>query len=425
MQGSEHRAALVQWALSAAETAGPEAFSAAVAGRAARACAAEAGDVRLLVFPEMSGLWLLLAELGGRAPADGMAAAGRAAAKGTAQREAVRLAGRLLRNPSSVLRLLSRGVGGVLDDDGWSRHLWQWLEPFREAARRHGVYVCPGSTLLPPFTRGPAGGLRFSRRGLANTGCLIAPNGRVLGFRRKLRLTPLERRAGIAPGETAWDLQPFDTELGRIGIAVCLDGFYRAIIDAYDARGCRYLLQPSANSIDWNARLPRRPDHPCCRRDSRGGELHGWEASSRDSRGKEMYGGKSRRKKSGSARSELRNKTKKCYVQQSGEWLRCGAGALIQGCENIRAVYNPMCVTAGRLLQHSGRSAVWVNRRLLGEEELPAGREAGGFADAAGPETEGDTAASLTGDNSAAPLPGLLSIAVNEYGEELVYGPIP
>jgi predicted amidohydrolase len=264
----------------------------------------------------------------------------------------------LLRDPRVGLRLLTRAAAGLRSDRGWEEHLEQWLFPFRQAARRFGVYVCPGSTLLPMFRREPAGRLVFERRGLANTSCLIAPNGRVLGFRRKLRLTPLERRAGIAAGDPAFDLLPFDTELGRIGVAVCLDGFYRDIVDAFDAQGCRWLLQPSANSIDWNAELPRN------------------------------------------------------RVLQSEEWLHCGAGALIQGCEHIRAVYNPMCATRGRLLRHSGRSAVWVNRRLVQHGQ------AAEASDSIRPENAG-------GAGGDALPTGLIAIAESEYTEELVCGPLP
>lgn len=365
-------AALIQWSLSATETAGPEAFAAAVAARAELACMRE--GVRLLVFPEMSGLWLLLAELAGRPP---VPEAGEMPAP---RRAILRLVGdilaSMLRRPRGLLCLPARGFAGLLDAREWQRQLEQWVRPFREAARRHHIHICPGSSLLPPFRREPGGRLRLIGRGLANTSCLIAPNGRILGFRRKLHLTPLERRAGIAAGSPERDLQPFDTALGRIGIAVCLDGFYPDIVEALDTRGCRYLLQPSANSIDWNAELARRADQ------LRGGD--------------------------GSSLPVVRKKKGFYYVLQRDEWLRCGAGALIQGAENLRAVYNPMCVTRGRILRHSGRSTAWVNRHLVEAERSPEG-----------------SAPELRGRRGVSELPGVIAAAGDAYGEAVLYAPLP
>ncbi|MDZ7795362.1 MAG: hypothetical protein U5P10_17225 [Spirochaetia bacterium] len=56
-----HQAALIQWRLLPQETGSAEAFAAAVSMHADQACGNE--QVKLLVFPELSGLGLLLEKL--------------------------------------------------------------------------------------------------------------------------------------------------------------------------------------------------------------------------------------------------------------------------------------------------------------------------------------------------------------------------
>src|SRR6056297_2571716 len=55
------QAALIQWRLLPQETSSAENFAAAVSKRAEDACGKQ--KVNLLVFPELSGLWLLLDKL--------------------------------------------------------------------------------------------------------------------------------------------------------------------------------------------------------------------------------------------------------------------------------------------------------------------------------------------------------------------------
>ena len=307
-----HQTALIQWRLLPQETSSAENFAAAVSKRAEDACGK--GPVKLLVFPELSGLWLLLDKLFS-APARQYSST-----RASAFALLPQLFPQLLRNPGIGVKLLTRRGGRALTNKGWKQHLNEWLSPFCEMARAHNVYICPGSTLLPLFQSGPRGQLQLINSRPANTTCLIAPSGKVLGYRRKISLTKVERNLGLLAGTVERETLPFQTELGTIGIAVCLDGFYADIVARLDMQGCEFILQPSANSVDWNAQLTRE-------------------------------------------------KHKK--VLQSTEWLSCGIGAQIQGRENIVAAYNPMCVTPGPFFSNSGKSTMWVNLRRVTLDSLP------------------------------------------------------
>ena len=295
--------ALIQWRLLPHEVESAEAFAQAVHRRIAKACSQR--SVRLLVFPELSGLWLQLSAVLGRSSVVDSNPAGFAELAGLATKLVVR-------EPGALLRGLFGAGGRALTANRWKQHLQEWLEPFCRGAEEHNVYVCPGSIFLPRFHYSPRGNPVMDKPGPANTSCLIAPNGKPLGFRRKVRLTALEKRLGLIAGDVAEDLLPYRTGLGRVGLAVCLDGFYEDIIARLDMQGTEYLLQPSANSIDWNSLLQRETKRP---------------------------------------------------VRQSAEWMTCGSGALIQGRERIIAAYNPMCVTRGLLFANSGKSSAWINCR--------------------------------------------------------------
>ena len=128
-----------------------------------------------------------------------------------------------------------------------------------------------------------------------NTAYLFSPKGVCLRRVPKVHLAPpVETRAGFSSG-SKHDLVPVDTAIGRIGILICLDGFFETLIEHYDGLGVDIVVKPSYNTHEW--------DTP-------------W-----------YYG---RGLKEGEA------------------WMKYGLPAMIQGRENLRYGVNPMMV--GKIL---------------------------------------------------------------------------
>jgi len=282
---------IIQWSLSAEEYADPSAFAEAVHRRINGAL--QQGGRKLLVFPELSGLWLQLGRL--LPPGKGLISG------------FLHLAAR---SPAALFTLLSRHRIRILRNYPWEEHIEHWLGPFREAARKYGLYVCPGSSFLPfHIPSAEQEGIKAGGSDIFNAACMISPEGTVLGWRRKIHLTPIEQRLGVRPGSPMYDLSPFQTDYGMVGIALCLDGFYEDVVFSLDRQGARIILQPSANPVDWYADLP----HP---------------------------GGKEK---------------------QYEQWLKTGIGYMIQGREHIRYAVNPMDATKHPVLKNSGCSSIWEN----------------------------------------------------------------
>ncbi len=127
---------------------------------------------------------------------------------------------------------------------------------FSDIAREYGVYLVAGSAVLPPYRiedgvvqweRGP------SRHVVHNSSYLFGPDGLVIGRQDKVDLIELETEAALSltPGSVT-DLQVFDTPLGRIGIAICLDAFSDEIAGHLLGQGAQILVQPSANPGAWD-----------------------------------------------------------------------------------------------------------------------------------------------------------------------------
>jgi len=258
----------------------------------------------LVVFPELTGLWIPLL-------------AGKIARSLTAL-----VSQRLLSSPLKALRSLlsGRGVSFVFLND-WEHTFHAWIEPFREAARLYDTFVCPGSIFLPDLDWEAAAG--WQRRGnrIWNSSCLINPKGKILGWTRKINLTPEEMVLGIKGGSLT-ELTPYQTDLGNIGILVCKDGFHERAVERLDRQGCRIVLMPSANPKAW-MEPPRTGT----------------------------------------------------TISQEKEWLSQGLGSLIQGRENISLSINPMSVSWILEQRDEGLSNVFVNRSrpvlLQSREEFP------------------------------------------------------
>lgn len=131
-----------------------------------------------------------------------------------------------------------------------------YFDVFAEAARRHRVYLVAGSVVLPPFPirDGEAfwQGKPLAPR-LYNTSYFFGPDGKIIGKQDKVNLIDLERdealRLDPAP---LGELRTYETELGKVGIAVCLDAFEDPVVDTLVQEGAEILVQPSANPGPWD-----------------------------------------------------------------------------------------------------------------------------------------------------------------------------
>ena len=104
------------------------------------------------------------------------------------------------------------------------------LAAMAEVARRHKVWLAPGT--LP---------VRIGAK-VANRAPLITPDGR-MAFQDKHVMTRFEAEEwGIAPGAPP---AVFDTDFGRIGIAVCFDAEFPALVRAQVAAGAWLVLVPA------------------------------------------------------------------------------------------------------------------------------------------------------------------------------------
>lgn len=166
----------------------------------------------------------------------------------------------------AVAKLVQRHFAGVMTQRmrhrvGWVRALALhraeaaarlYFGTFSELARRHRAYVVGGTVLLPEMAVEDG---RFEPQGghVYNTAYLFGPDGRVLGRQRKAFLIELEGAEGLdlSPGSVD-ELSVVETELGRVGIAVCFDAFQEPVVERLKALGVDIFVQPSANPGPWN-----------------------------------------------------------------------------------------------------------------------------------------------------------------------------
>jgi predicted amidohydrolase len=97
-------------------------------------------------------------------------------------------------------------------------------------AAKHGVHILVGS--------GPT---KTEDGRYVNTAQLVTPSGKI-GTQDKLIMTPFERDWGVSPGAS---LRVFDTDAGRIGIAICYDSEFPLLVRAMAEAGAELVLVPS------------------------------------------------------------------------------------------------------------------------------------------------------------------------------------
>ena len=223
-----------------------EAFEAKIRQRMeAVAAATDSSLPTLVVFPEDVGLMLVVQGMQERL--EGIASISEAIST-VVSSQAVPLAWtRLIRWKSWVPALFLRHNRRIAE---------QYFTVFGDVAEEHGVYLVAGSAVLPPYRisdgevdwqRGP------ERHVVHNTSYLFGPDGSVLGSQDKVELIALETADALdlTPG-TVDGLQVFDTPLGVIGIAICLDAFSEKVTLRLAELGAQILVQPSANPAAWD-----------------------------------------------------------------------------------------------------------------------------------------------------------------------------
>jgi predicted amidohydrolase len=133
---------------------------------------------------------------------------------------------------------------------------------FCKLARDLGIYLTipllekveqPGEKPIP--ARRASEGTQFF-----NTVCLAGPDGKLVAHYRKLTPWPYPEKSWATPGDRG--LQTFDTQYGRVGLAICFD--IHTILERYDDQKLWALLYPIAWVDDehpaewfWH-RLPER-----------------------------------------------------------------------------------------------------------------------------------------------------------------------
>jgi predicted amidohydrolase len=241
------RLVAVQPAWRAEDYATTEAFAARVLDLTLRAVAGAPGPA-LVAFPELWAL-PLLATVGGAATSlpDGLFAAVRTLLR----RHGGRWTATAARGRWSWARAAYADLGVPAYE--------AWTSAFAAAARASGATIVAGSGFFPTVAFEAARGLHVVDPRPTNLALAFAASGAVVARGSKVELTVgLERRVGLARGRVE-DLPVVATPVGRVAIAVCLDGWYHHVLERLDGLGAQVLVQPSANDADWNRPWPPDP----------------------------------------------------------------------------------------------------------------------------------------------------------------------
>ncbi|MGH2493693.1 MAG: nitrilase-related carbon-nitrogen hydrolase [Ktedonobacteraceae bacterium] len=132
-------------------------------------------------------------------------------------------------------------------------------------AAQHSIYLCASS--IAPHVRTSASIVdinRFGHKkvgkvylpdgpGVYNTAFLWGPDGKLIGTTDKVFLTESERTTlDLMPGDLQ-QVRSFDTEMGKVGIAISLDAFTPEYLRVLDSQGTRIVIQNDANDTLWAA----------------------------------------------------------------------------------------------------------------------------------------------------------------------------
>lgn len=274
-----------------------DAFYDRIQALAQEAVAGSDGAPTLIAFPEAIGLPLAF----GRA---GVLAAGsvRGASWAAVRSHAARLVGAAWRH-----RRVGPSLFFLLDAETVFE---AYTTAFGNAARATGATIVAGTAFLPGVEREAARDVHVADPAVRNVAFTFGPGGKLLGRTGKTYLMPQEAASGLVPAPLD-ALQPVDTPVGRIGVAVCLDAFYEGVVDRLDGLAASIVVQPSANHAPWDRRWPHDPG-----------------------------------------------------LSEGEAWWRHGLREGIQQREHLQIGVNPMLVGEVLDLAPRGRSSIVVNRRF-------------------------------------------------------------
>ncbi|MEM7736253.1 MAG: nitrilase-related carbon-nitrogen hydrolase [Deinococcota bacterium] len=218
-----------------------------------------------------------------------------------------------VQNWRALVKELWRGPSSVLFPHALAAERI-YRQTFAEAARRYNATIVAGSGFLPTIDHEPSRGWHLTepllRRCIYNFTYTFAPSGTRLGITGKQQVTTLEQRLGIKPSKHP--PQVMTTPCGKLGVTICLDGFYDGIISHLDGLGAQVIVQPSANYALW--------DGP-------------WTANARTNQN----------------------------LREGEAWLRYGLAHTIQHRTHIRYGLNPMLVGGLWGMRAEGRSSIVAN----------------------------------------------------------------
>jgi predicted amidohydrolase len=125
----------------------------------------------------------------------------------------------------------------------------QHTESIERKAKEYGVFVQTGSMLeIDPRWKGA----------LFNTTCLIGPEGILYKYRKVNTWIPYE--VHTSPHDIEGYDEPLfpvvDTEIGRLGCAICYDWLFPEAMRQLTANGAEVLIRVSAYMDPWNATPP-------------------------------------------------------------------------------------------------------------------------------------------------------------------------
>lgn len=282
-----------------------ETFAARVLELAERAVAGLDGAPKLIAFPETIGLPLLLTL--GPSGSD----YGRVAGSGRVTEAAQRLLQTYWRAVlGTAWRFRALGPEALFLARALPAYR-AYTAAFAAAARRTGATVVAGSSFLPHIELEAVRGTHIADPRVYNVAYTFAPTGTLLDRTAKRYLTPgLESHLGLSRALPEAQ-HTFETPVGRVGVAVCLDGFYSSVVDRFDALGAQIVVQPSANFAPWTRPWPPDPS-----------------------------------------------------VTEGEAWLAWGLRAHLQGRLHLRYGINPMLVGGLFDLQARGRTSIVCNARL-------------------------------------------------------------